>query len=47
MSLKSQDVLVLLKLVALGDAAWTYNSLAVDLDLSPVSGSRYALLLRA
>lgn len=35
MSLKSQDVLVLLKLVALGDAAWTYNSLAVDLDLSP------------
>lgn len=35
MSLKSQDVLVLLKLVALGDQEWTYNSLAADLDLSP------------
>jgi len=35
MSLKSQDVLVLLKLVALSDEPWTYNSLAVDLDLSP------------
>lgn len=34
MSLKSQDVLVLLKLVALGDEPWTYSSLAVDLDLS-------------
>ena len=35
MSLKSQDVLVLLKLVALRDEPWTYSSLAVDLDLSP------------
>ena len=35
MSLKSQDVLVLLKLVTLGDESWTYNSLAIDLDLSP------------
>ncbi|MDX1508211.1 MAG: hypothetical protein R3358_08015 [Woeseiaceae bacterium] len=34
MSLKSQDVLVLLKLVALGDEPWTYSSLAVDLGLS-------------
>lgn len=35
MNLKSQDVLVLLKLVALRDEPWTYNSLAADLDLSP------------
>ncbi|NCF59636.1 MAG: hypothetical protein GWP64_07245 [Gammaproteobacteria bacterium] len=35
MSLKSQDVLVLLKLVARGKAPWTYNGLAVELDLSP------------
>ncbi len=35
MSLKSQDVLVLLKLVARGNEPWTYNSLAVELDLSP------------
>ena len=34
MSLKSQDVLVLLKLVALGDEPWTYSSLAADLGLS-------------
>jgi len=34
MSLKSQDVLVLLKLVALGNEPWTYSSLGVDLDLS-------------
>lgn len=34
MSLKSQDVLVLLKLVALGDEPWTYSSLAADLELS-------------
>ena len=35
MSLKSQDVLVLLKLVARGDEPWTYNGLATELDLSP------------
>ena len=35
MSLKSQDVLVLLKLVARRDEPWTYNSLATELDLSP------------
>ena len=35
MALKSQDVLVLLKLVALNDEAWTYNGLAIELDLSP------------
>ena len=35
MGLKSQDVLVLLKLVALGDEPGTYSALAVDLDLSP------------
>jgi len=35
MVLKSQDVLVMLKLVALGQKKWTYNSLAVDLDMSP------------
>jgi hypothetical protein len=35
MALKSQDVLVLLKLVALRDQPWTYNGLAIELDLSP------------
>ena len=35
MSLKSQDVLVLLKLVAQRNEPWTYNSLATELDLSP------------
>lgn len=35
MVLKPQDVLVMLKLVALGDRRWTYSSLATDLDLSP------------
>lgn len=35
MSLKSQDVLVLLKLVARRNEPWTYNSLATELDLSP------------
>ena len=34
MGLKSQDVLVILKLVALGDEPWTYASLAVDLEMS-------------
>ena len=35
MALKPQDVLVLLKLVALRDEPWTYNGLAIELDLSP------------
>lgn len=34
MDLKPQDILVLLKLVALGDEPWTYSSLAADLELS-------------
>ena len=34
MGLKPQDVLVLLKLVALGDEPWTYASLALDLEMS-------------
>jgi hypothetical protein len=33
--LKPQDVLVLLKLVALGPGRWTYNVLANDLGMSP------------
>ncbi len=35
MILKPQDVLVLLKLVAMGRSAWTYNELAVELGMSP------------
>lgn len=35
MILKPQDVLVLLKLVALGDQEWTYNRLAIELGMSP------------
>ena len=35
MLLKPQDVLVLLKLVALGPGSWTYNALANDLGMSP------------
>ena len=34
MILKPQDVVVLLKLVALGDAGWTYHRLATELSLS-------------
>ena len=34
MSLKPQDVLVLLKLVALGDEPWTYASLGANLEMS-------------
>jgi hypothetical protein len=34
MILKPQDVVVLLKLVALGDAGWTYQRLATELSLS-------------
>jgi hypothetical protein len=35
MVLKPQDVLVLLKLVALGSGRWSYNGLAADLGMSP------------
>ncbi len=35
MVLKPQDVLVLLKLVSLGRARWSYNGLAADLGMSP------------
>jgi hypothetical protein len=35
MALKSQDILVLLKLVTKRDEPWTYNGLAAELDLSP------------
>jgi hypothetical protein len=35
MILKPQDILVLLKLVALGDQPWSYNGLAVELGMSP------------
>lgn len=34
MSLKPQDVLVLLKLVALGDEPWTYASMGANLEMS-------------
>ncbi len=34
-ALKPQDVVVLLKLVSLGDAAWSYPKVAVDLSMSP------------
>ena len=34
MSLKTQDILVLLKLVVLRNEAWTYSQLATELDLS-------------
>ena len=35
MTLKPQDVLVLLKLVAIGRNQWAYNHLAVELGMSP------------
>ena len=35
MSLKPQDVLVLLKLVALGKKSWSFNKLALELGMSP------------
>ncbi len=34
MALKSQDILVLLKLVTQGDESWTYSQIAAELDLS-------------
>ncbi len=35
MILKPQDIMVLLKLVAMGTDTWTYNSLAEELGMSP------------
>ncbi len=35
MSLKPQDILVLLKLIVLGDKSWSYNDLAYKLRMSP------------
>lgn len=35
MILKPQDIMVLLKLVVIGDNDWAYNSLAVELCMSP------------
>ncbi|MFZ0943173.1 MAG: hypothetical protein WB930_08190 [Syntrophobacteraceae bacterium] len=49
MILKPQDILILLKLVALGESEWTYSSLGVDLVMSPSevhSGLRRAVAAR-
>lgn len=35
MNLKPQDILVLLKLIALGNKPWTFNELSVELGMSP------------
>jgi hypothetical protein len=35
MALKEHDIVVILKLVSLGDQTWSYSSLAGDLDMSP------------
>lgn len=35
MTLKPQDIVILLKLVTLGDRSWSYNVLAVELAMSP------------
>jgi len=35
MNLKPQDVLLLLKLVALGKKSWSFNKIAVELGMSP------------
>ncbi len=35
MSLKAQDIVVILKLVSLGERRWSYPSLAEDLSMSP------------
>ena len=35
MILKPQDILILIKLVALGEAEWSYSSLGVELSMSP------------
>lgn len=34
-TLKPQDILVLLKLVAVGHASWSYNGLSVEVGMSP------------
>ncbi len=49
MILKPQDILILLKLVALEESEWTYSSLAVELAMSPSevhSGLRRAVAAR-
>jgi hypothetical protein len=33
--LKPQDILFLLKLIAIGEKTWSYNSLAIELGMSP------------
>lgn len=35
MTLKPQDILLLLKLLARGKSSWTFNSLALELNMSP------------
>jgi hypothetical protein len=35
MILKPQDIFVMLKIVSLGQQEWTYNALAIDLEMSP------------
>jgi hypothetical protein len=35
MILKPQDILILIKLVALGETEWSYSSLGVELSMSP------------
>ncbi len=35
MNLKPQDILFLLKLVAMGKSSWSFNKLAIDLGMSP------------
>ncbi len=45
MSLKSQDIVIVLKLITLGERRWSYQSLAKDLFISP-SGI-YEAILRA
>lgn len=35
MQLKPQDILVLLKLIAIGQQDWAYNRLAIELGMSP------------
>lgn len=49
MGLAPQDILVLLKLVAMGPRVWTYNVLAIELGMSPSqvhSGIKRALAAR-
>ncbi len=45
MNLKPQDVLFLLKLVALGKIAWSFNKLSVDIGMS--SSEVHAVAKRA